>query len=52
MTDENLPQVGGGEFEGLKKVNDYGANTGVRGICNPFWGIASGGGSRTPSRKP
>ena len=25
MTDENLPQVGGGGFEGLKKVNDYGA---------------------------
>ena len=24
MTDENVPQVGGG-FEGLKKVNDYGA---------------------------
>ena len=25
MTDENLPQVGGGGFEGLKKVNDYNA---------------------------
>jgi hypothetical protein len=25
MTDENLPQVGGAGFEGLKKTNDYGA---------------------------
>ncbi|MGO8750024.1 MAG: BRO family protein [Thermoguttaceae bacterium] len=25
MTDQNLPQVGGGGFENLKKVNDYGA---------------------------
>ena len=25
MTDEHLPQVGGGGFEGLKKVNDYDA---------------------------
>jgi DNA-damage-inducible protein D len=25
MTDENPPQVGGSGFEGLKKVNDYGA---------------------------
>ena len=25
MTDANLPQVGGGGFEGLKKVNDYDA---------------------------
>ncbi|MGA2032606.1 MAG: DNA damage-inducible protein D [Thermoguttaceae bacterium] len=25
MTDENLPKVAGGGFEGLKKVNDYGA---------------------------
>ena len=25
MADENLPQVGGGGFEGLKKVNDYDA---------------------------
>ena len=25
MTDDNLPQVGGGGFEDLKKVNDYDA---------------------------
>ena len=25
MTEGNLPQVGGGGFEGLKKVNDYDA---------------------------
>jgi DNA-damage-inducible protein D len=25
MADENLPEVGGGGFEGLKKVNDFGA---------------------------
>ena len=25
MIDDNLPQVGGGGFEGLKKVNDYDA---------------------------
>ena len=52
MIDENLPKLGLAGLKTSKRSTITTPNTGVRETCNPFWVIANGGDSRTPSRKP
>ena len=52
MTNENLPQVGGGGFEDLKKVNEYDAEYWSARDVQPLLGYSQWRRSKTPSRKP
>ena len=52
MSDEQRPALGGQSFEDLKQTNEHGAEYWSARDIQSLLGYTSGGGSRTPSRKP
>ena len=52
MDEDPVPSLGGKSFEDLKMVNEHGAESGAPATFNRCSATTSGGGSRTPSRRP